>query len=208
MKEYWDNRFGKEGRIWGDAPSKTAEYALGLFRANGVKKLLIPGAGYGRNSKLFSAAGLEVVGIELSLQAFKLGRAFDSKTKFLRGSVLDIPLEKEAYDGIYCLNVLHLFREDDRRLLIDRCGDVLKNKGIAFFTVFSEKEKSFGKGLEVEKNTFESKPGRPVHYFTEADLKAHFEKFMIIENGLMEDAENHGEEGPHTHLLRYIVCEK
>jgi len=46
MKEYWDNRFEAEGKIWSSLPSKTAEYALKLFRRNSVKKILIPGAGY------------------------------------------------------------------------------------------------------------------------------------------------------------------
>jgi len=28
MKEYWNHRFSVEEKIWGDSPSKTAEYAL------------------------------------------------------------------------------------------------------------------------------------------------------------------------------------
>ena len=54
MKEYWQERYLKDGKIWGNAPSKTAEYALKLFREKNVKKILVPGAGYGRNSRLFS----------------------------------------------------------------------------------------------------------------------------------------------------------
>ena len=72
-----------------------------------------------------------------------------------------------------------------------------------FFTVFSDKEADFGKGNEVEKNTFESRPGRPAHYFTEDDLKLHFANYEIVETGLMEDPEDHGGK-PHTHALRYI----
>jgi hypothetical protein len=73
-----------------------------------------------------------------------------------------------------------------------------------FFAVFSEKEASYGKGKEVERNTFASKPGRPVHYFTDSDLKAHFKKMEVVETGMMEDPEDHGAEWPHTHQLRYI----
>jgi hypothetical protein len=79
----------------------------------------------------------------------------------------------------------------------------MKNNGLMFFTVFSEKEESYGKGREVEKNTYESKPGRPVHYFNEDDLREHFENMEIVETGITEDPEEHGE-GPHTHILRYI----
>jgi hypothetical protein len=46
--------------------------------------------------------------------------------------------------------------------------------------------------------------GRPGHYFTDSDLKAHFKKMEIVETGILEDPEDHGAEGPHTHRLRYI----
>ena len=44
-KEYWNKRFTVEDKIWGELPSKTAQYALGLFRKNNVKSILVPGSG-------------------------------------------------------------------------------------------------------------------------------------------------------------------
>ncbi|WP_160644445.1 hypothetical protein [Chengkuizengella marina] len=49
-----------------DQPSKTAEIAKELFKRYEVKKILIPGGGYGRNSKLFSTSVFEVDAIEIS----------------------------------------------------------------------------------------------------------------------------------------------
>ena len=203
MKEYWDKRFQAEGRIWGDAPSRTAEYALGLFRHNNIKKVLVPGSGYGRNTRLFSSADFDVTGIEISSVAYIIAKEFDPLSRFYNASVLDMSFNSEIYDAIYCFNVLHLFLEKERRLFIMKCTEKLRENGLLFFTVFSEKEMSYGKGKEVEKNTFESKQGRPAHYFTEDDLKEHFKDMEIIEIGTVEDRENHGE-GPHTHVLRYI----
>lgn len=45
-------------------------------------------------------------------------------------------------------------------------------------------------------------------YFTEEDLLGYFNGQRIIEKGLMENLENHGEEGSHTHQLRYILVQK
>ena len=73
-----------------------------------------------------------------------------------------------------------------------------------FFTVFSEEESNFGQGKEVEKNTFETRPGRPAHYYTEDDLLEQFKNFSIIEKGILTDPEDHGGK-PHTHVLRYIL---
>ena len=74
--------------------------------------------------------------------------------------------------------------------------------------MFSEKEKTYGKGKKIEENTFESKPNRPTHYFTKEDLIEHFKDFLIIQTGVMEDKENHGEIGEHVHVLRYIFAQK
>ena len=208
MGSYWEGRFSGEGMIWGDKPSNTALQALALFRREQANKLLVLGSGYGRNTRLFSDAGLAVVGIEISPTAVAAARQFDPLTVHHCLSVMEMPLTPCVYDAIFSFNVLHLFRQPERRLLLEKCRTVLKKGGVAFFAVFSEQEKSFGKGMEVEPNTFESKPGRPVHYYTEQDLREEIGCFTILECGLATDRENHGEEGEHTHVVRYIAVKK
>ena len=187
MKEYWQKRYLKDGKIWGTAPSKTAEHALKLFQEKNVRTLLIPGAGYGRNSKLFSDNRFDVVGIEISEDAFNNAKDHDLNTKFILGNVLDMPFDNELYDAIYCHNLLHLFLQKERHTFIRKCYSQLKPNGFVYFVAFSEKERSYRKGKEIEKNTFESKPYRPTHYFSEDDLLNHFKDFSIMETGLMEE---------------------
>jgi cyclopropane fatty-acyl-phospholipid synthase-like methyltransferase len=204
MTEYWDKRFLAEGKIWGESPSRTATHALEIFQSNAVRKVLVPGSGYGRNTKVFSTSGFGVTGIEISPIACEIAHEFDPFSRHYNTSVLDMSCLDDTYDAVYGFNILHLFHENDRKLFIDNCLEKLNANGLMFFTVFSEKEASYGKGREVEKDTFESKPGRPVHYFTENDLREQSAKFDIIETGLAEDTENHVEEGSHKHVLRYI----
>ncbi len=203
MNVYWDERYRAEGKIWGDEPSLTARKALEIFQQYNVRKVLVAGSGYGRNSRLFSAAGMKVIGVEIAFEACRLALDFDPQTRVFNNSVLDMSFLKDKFDAVYGFNVLHLFRQADRYKFIKECRARLKQNGLMFFTVFSDQEESYGKGAEVEKNTFESKPGRPVHYFSESDLREHFGGMEIIETGLAEDKENHGA-GPHTHVLRYI----
>jgi len=206
-KEYWDQRFEDEGMIWGDSPSCTADHALSLFVDNGVRSVLIPGSGYGRNAKVFSSAGLDVSGIEISEAACRMAHEHDCRAVFYQASALDMSFLVGNFDAVYCFNVLHLFGESDRELLIRQCAAKVRGDGFLFFTVFSEREPSFGKGAQIEDNTFESKSGRPVHYFTEDDLLSHFREFDVLETGLMEDPEDHGD-GPHEHVLRYILARR
>jgi SAM-dependent methyltransferase len=203
VKDYWDKRFRDEGKIWGELPSWTIQYALELFRSANVESVLIPGSGYGRHTKFLSTCGFDVTGIEISSVAYSLAQESDPLSQFYNASVLDMSFDTNRYDAIYCFNVLHLFRENDRYVFIQQCDNRLNEGGLMFFTVFSEKESSFGEGREVERNTFESRPGRPAHYFTQADLKAHFVKYDLIDMGMVEDPEDHGGK-PHIHVLRYI----
>lgn len=208
MENYWDSRYRKENKIWGESPSRTARRALELFRRNNIRKLLVPGSGYGRNTRLFSAAGLEVTGVEVSTVASELAREFDPLSKCYCASVLDMSFLNDIYDAVYCFNTLHLFRENDRKKCISQCLEKTVGGGLLYFTVFSENDPGFGKGQEVEENTFESKPGRPAHYFTGNDLKSHFTGMDLIETSLAEDREDHGAEGSHTHILRYLIARK
>lgn len=208
LSPYWDKRFEAENKIWGDEPSRTVYNALDIFKKYKVKKILVPGAGYGRHTGFFSSLGYDVCGVEISKKACAIATENDPKTKIIPGSCLDTAFEQETFDAIYCFNLLHLLREKERTLFINKCLLELKKGGICFFVVFSDKEESYGKGTEVEKNTFESKPGRPVHYFSGQDLINHFSKFELIDEGLINDPENHGNIGEHTHCLRYIACKK
>ena len=206
-QEYWDGRYASEGKIWGESPSQSAHEALKLFLANNVMSVLVPGSGYGRNTRLFSTAGLEVTGIEISETAYKMAGQFDPQSKFYRGTVLDMSFDNRRYDAIYCFNVLHLFHQTERELFLRQCLHKLKPSGLVFFTVFSNEESTFGQGQETEPNTFESRPNRPVHYFTEDDLRKHFHGYQIIEVGTVKDPEDHGGQA-HIHILRYIFTSK
>lgn len=207
MTHYWDSRYGAEGKIWGDEPSSTVTYALNIFTGNGVKTVLVPGSGYGRNAVILARAGIHVTGVEVSDEALKLAD-HHANLHYVCGSFLDVPVGQAVYDGIYCYNVLHLFRKNDREAFIERCHSALKPGGLAFFIVFSDQEASCGKGAMVEEGTYESKPGRFVHYFSDADLRDHFQAFEIVETGCADDSENHGEEGPHIHRVRYVLAKK
>jgi SAM-dependent methyltransferase len=206
-QEYWESRYTVEGKIWGESPSQSAHSALKLFMVNNVKTVLVPGSGYGRNTKLFSSVGLDVTGIEISATAYKMAGQFDPRSKFYQGTVLEMSFDNRRYDAVYCYNVLHLFHQPERELFLNQCVGKLKKNGLVYFTVFSDKESTFGQGKETEPNTFESKPGRPVHYFAEADLINHFYSFNILETGTIADPEDHGGQA-HTHILRYIFASK
>jgi SAM-dependent methyltransferase len=207
-KAYWDTQFANHHYIWGETPSQSAGIALSLFRKHGVNTILIPGSGYGRNSKLFSTAGFEVSGIEISEEACTLAREYDPATKVYPGSFLDDNLVQDSYEGIYCFNVLQLFLQADRTRFIQKSAQILSPNGFMFFTGISDQDKSFGRGPEIEKNTFGVTPEKILHFFTLEDLKEHFEGFKILETGSFEDQVTHTLYGLKSYQIRYIFVSR
>ena len=207
MQDYWDSRFLREGYIWSEKPSESAKYANGLFNKYDIIDLLILGIGYGRNSLPFLESGYNVSGIEISEVAIELLHKSDlsNKIKVFNGSLIDMPFEDVKYDAIFSFNVLHLFNRKDRQTIMDKCKSQLNPNGLIFFTVMSELEAGYGEGIKIEENTFEKK-GKPVHFFTDEDLKQHFRKYEIIESDLIDEAEQHSKEEEHTHKCRYIFA--
>jgi 2-polyprenyl-3-methyl-5-hydroxy-6-metoxy-1,4-benzoquinol methylase len=206
-KDYWNTQFSKHNYIWGETPSQSAAIALSLFRKYKVNKILIPGSGYGRNSKLFSTSGFDVTGIEIAEEACRLAQEYDPATKLYNGSFLDDNLVQGQYQGIYCFNVLQLFLKTDRIHFVHKSAQLLSPKGLMFFTGISDQDASFGQGEEVEENTFAVKPDKILHFFTLDDLKIHFEGFKILDVGSLEDQVNHTQYGLKSYQIRYIfVC--
>jgi SAM-dependent methyltransferase len=157
--EYWDNRFIEGGKIWGDNPSRTAIYALKLFKTYNLKKILVPGDGYGRNTKLFTEAKLSVVGIEVSESAINIAKVFDPKTQFFQGSVLDMPFDDEIYDGIYSCNVLHLFLKEDRHSFLKKCSNQLRKNGFVFLLCFLIRSEVLERESELKRILLKVSPG-------------------------------------------------
>lgn len=132
QETFWNKRFQNEDNIWGDYPSATAMYALEVFHQHRVRDILVPGSGYGRNTKLFSGNGFRVSGIDISAVACELAKKFDPLTEFHNGSVLDMSFLADTYDAIYCFNTLHLFYERERAIFIGETAGRLKEGGLAF----------------------------------------------------------------------------
>ena len=169
MEIYWNRRFINEKMIWGIEPSKIAIECTKIFKENKIKNVLIMGIGYGRNGKVFVDHGFIVDGVELSEEAIILGRQFCSEINFIGGSALDIKLDKK-YDAIFCYSILHLFREDDRKKLLDNCIYHCVGGGLIAVSCCSIKDKTYGIGKIIEENTFEIKQGKIMHFFQEEEM--------------------------------------
>ncbi|WP_058304047.1 class I SAM-dependent methyltransferase [Gorillibacterium timonense] len=205
--EYWERRFAQEGLIWSAEPSPTAQAAADWFERFNVRSLLVPGAGYGRNTRVFSAS-FEVDGIEISPSAVQLGTNFDPHTRFRVGSIFEADLVPKRYDGIYCYDLLHLFMETDRRRLMKFILSHLKPGGILYLTVFSNEDDNCGKGERLEQGTYLYKPGKYAHFYSEEELRGLVPDFEVLETRDWLEAFPPEGDAPRSYRLRSLTARR
>ncbi|MDR0374646.1 MAG: class I SAM-dependent methyltransferase [Treponema sp.] len=170
MKEFWDKRFMEEQYIFGREPGDIAILCEKIFKENNVKDILIIGVGYGRNGKYFVENGYNVDGMEISGEAINIGKKFAPDINFINGSVLDTNLNRQ-YDAIFCYDIMQLFQKNERKIITKNCIKHCKENGIIMLSCLSENDILFGRGNEIEENTFEIKEGLTAHFSNEEEMK-------------------------------------
>jgi hypothetical protein len=64
---------------------------------------------------------------------------------------------------------------------------------------------SFGKGIQIEENTFFEPDGHYSHYFTEKELLRCFSDLTLILMEKIEEIEEHSEKGLHRHKFLFAI---
>lgn len=209
---YWEGRYQEEGEIWGENPCGAAVEAAEICKSLGLSKVLVPGCGYGRNARCLARQGLGVTGFDISPWAVEKARQ-EAAAQVLRieYSVADIlhpPSITGSFDGIFTFNLLHLFGREDRSAVASWFRETLRQGGLLILTSMSLNDPDFAKGEEVDRHTFESKKGRPVFYFDEADMRSLLTQgWEIVALKEVQEKENHGGK-EHSHCMWMVTARK
>lgn len=190
MTEFWEEAFKGKQEMWGLEPTQTALLTAAMFADKGIKKVLIPGIGYGRNAQAFLAKGMDVTGIEISRTAIALAeKHYGTTMSIYHGSVTDMPFDHNRYEGIFSHALIHLLDETERSNFIKNCYDQLSDNGYMVFTTISMKAQTYGQGIPVGKNRYEQSGGVRIFFYDEAAIEKDFNDFGLI--SITEVAENH-----------------
>jgi len=207
MMEYWESRFKTEGVMWKIEPSDSAFKALEIFKRNHFNKILIPGAGYGRNAKLFHDGGFDVTGIEISESAISLAKANGLNFKIHHGSVTSMPFDNEIYDGIFCYALIHLLNKNERRVFLKSCYRQLSLGGLMIFVVASDQMSLCGSGRLLSKDRYEISKGLKVFFYDSDSIFNEFSAFgMTGCNDIDEPVKFMA--GQESVKMKYVVCKK
>ena len=185
MTEFWEEAFKDKQEMWGLEPAKSTVLAKDIFVEHGIKSVLIPGIGYGRNAKILIDNGLIVTGIEISQTAIDLAKKhFGNDLTIYHGSVTEMPFDNKLYDGIFCYGLIYLLDNNERKKLIQDCFNQLAENGFMIFTAITKDAPTYGQGTQISKDRFEMFGGVKIFFY---DMGTINEEFGIA--GLFEVSE-------------------
>lgn len=143
-------------------------------------KILDAGCAGGRDSKILSDKGREVIGIGLAKNLINIASKKYPDIKFVHGNFLNLPFPGGYFDGVWChASLVHFERIDDVKKALSELARVLKKEGIIHVFV---KEKTAEKETEIISDVL-SKHKRFFRYFTKEEIKRLLENadFEIVQ---------------------------
>lgn len=152
--------------------------------------ILDAGCAFGRDTKILTAKGFKVVGVDLPEELLKRAKKFLPQVKFLLMDVRRLKFHDNYFDGIWChATLLHLNKDDIRKSLREFYR-VLKTKGILFVS-FKE-----GEGSEEKLETFSSDYPRFFNYQTRESLVKLLNEtgFRLLEIYIVNEKERFGKD--------------
>ncbi|MFL6381464.1 MAG: class I SAM-dependent methyltransferase [Nitrososphaeraceae archaeon] len=176
MSEVWNKVYKTDNSFFGEEPSNFALLSFNHMKANNVKKVLELGAGHGRDTMFFASNGIEVDALDYSLVAIDiLNKIAKEKRLPIKLQTFDVknplPFADGYFDAAYSHMLFNMrFSEDELHFAFSEIRRVLKPEGLNFLSVRNRHDKSYGKGVEVDKEIFDI-DGFQIRFFAEREIQ-------------------------------------
>lgn len=191
------NKFFSEGHYIWKNPDIKIKRIVPFLKRRKVKKILDLGCGAGRHMIYLGKKGFIMIGLDFSAKALsiaqsRLERESVKNYVLINHAILNLPFPDDHFDAVVSINVVHHDRIKNIRKTISEIKRVLKKRGIVIINLASTENTKFGRGKEIEKNTFIKSNGNDKgvlhHFFSEKEARGLFSGFKIRE--LRRDNEN------------------
>ena len=183
---FWDERFRREGAIWGEAPSPTAKALLRYLPANA--RVLEVGFGYGRDLAFLLGRGHRAWGVDLSAEGHRLAeerlrRAGLAAERLLTGPFEDSDCPPGQFDAVYSHRMAHLLVTDEAvERFADRAQRALRPGGTLCLAVRNADDRGSAEVRRVGEHVYEytPRPGHWIRFWDDAALRRAFGRAFTI----------------------------
>ena len=177
MSKIWDEIYSNDSAFFGEEPSDFAQKCYGDFKRYDVKRLLELGCGQGRDSIFFASNGLDVYAVDSSKVAIEnIKQKMRGKNICLHLSHFEVrqalPFDSSHFDAVYSHMFYNMrFIDEELKFLFKESSRVLKNNGLLYFSVRSDKDVLYNKGKKIDSNIYEIN-GFQIRFFTKPQIKS------------------------------------
>lgn len=188
MSKVWNNVYKSNSTFFGEQPSNFALICFNHMKTNNVKKVLELGAGHGRDTIFFATNGIEVEALDYSVIAVEiLDKVAKEKRLPVKPWIFDVknsplPFPDGYFNAVYSHMLLNMrFSLEELHFIFSEIRRVLKPKGLNFFSVRNHNDKSYDRGIEIDKGIYDIN-GFQIRFFTEKEMRdlAAAEGFEIL----------------------------
>jgi len=185
MSEVWNKVYKSDSSFFGEEPSNFALLCLNHMKTNNAKRVLELGSGHGRDTTFFASNGIEVDALDYSVIAVDiLDRIRKEERLPIKPRIFDVkspfPFQDCFFDDVYSHMLLNMrFSLDQLHFIFSEIKRVLKPKGLNFFSVRNYIDKSYGKGVEIERGIYDIN-GFQVRFFTEKEIQGLMKGFELL----------------------------
>lgn len=212
---YWDERYRRDGKLWGDGPSELARLAVARlsFAVGRGFGLLDVGCGYGRDSLyLATELGCRVLGIDPSPAAVATAR------RSRRGG-LDVEFEPadpssfagdtDGFDVVFASNVYHLLPPAARGAFAAAVCTLTRPGGLFFLSTLSPRDpQHFAKGEPVAGEDRSWVEHCYLHFCTGDELEADFAGLELLDLEERAYEERHADGRVHHHTSWFLEARR
>jgi SAM-dependent methyltransferase len=182
QKHHWWAMFADNPDMYGTQASEAGKFAVELFTREGAHRLLELGAGQGRDTLAFLAAGLDVTALDYEAGAL---RALHDTAPQLGVALHDVrdplPYADEAFDAVYSHMLFNMaLTTIELEALASEVHRVLHPRGLHVYTVRHVGDAHFGTGDPHGDSMFEH-GGFIVHFFDRPLVERLAAGFTILE---------------------------
>lgn len=144
--------------------------------------------GAGRHTVLISKMGHNVYGSDISENGINHTRKWLNseglKAELEVSDMTVFPWDGLKFHGVICWDALHHNTIANIKKTVDIIYDNMRDRGMFMVTLLSTKGGAYGKGIEIEENTFVRDDGEeagvPHHYFDETEIRLLFKEWKIV----------------------------
>lgn len=165
-----------------------------LKRKNKKARILDLGCGAGRHQIYLAKQGFEAYGTDISETGLNLTKERLKKQRLkahiVKCDMKILPFISRCFDAVICLNTIYHQKLKGLQETICEIRRVTRKRGLLLINFLSKRTYSYGKGIEVEEDTFIEQEGAEkgvLHHFTDKkEIIRLFNNFEIVSLKMFE----------------------